>query len=236
MATTTPNFGWTVPTSTDLVKDGATAIETLGDSIDASFVDLKGGTTGQVLSKTSGTDLDFVWVTSGSGGGLTLLETITFNNTTSTYTSATIAGTYKNLRIIGQGLQEGGTAAGEINIRFNGDTTANYQYSFIRNTGTTVVGRPTSGSSTNAIVTCQSMARSADTSIRFGQIDIAIPLYSGSNYKSLNYLCSDNDNGVSNNGVGGGTWNSTSAITSITFIQGNSSNFKAGSLKIYGES
>lgn len=62
MATTTPNFGWSVPTSTDLVKDGATAIETLGDSIDASLVDLKGGTTGQVLSKTSNTDLDFTWV------------------------------------------------------------------------------------------------------------------------------------------------------------------------------
>jgi hypothetical protein len=62
MATTTPNYGWVVPTSTDLVKDGATAIETLGDSIDASFVGLKGGTTGQVLSKTSGTDLAFTWV------------------------------------------------------------------------------------------------------------------------------------------------------------------------------
>jgi hypothetical protein len=62
MATTTPNFGWSVPTSTDLVKDGATAIETLGDSIDASLVDLKGGTTGQVLSKNSNTDMDFTWV------------------------------------------------------------------------------------------------------------------------------------------------------------------------------
>ena len=62
MATTTPNFGWIVPTSTDLVKDGATAIETLGDGVDASFVGLKGGTTGQVLSKTSGTDLAFTWV------------------------------------------------------------------------------------------------------------------------------------------------------------------------------
>lgn len=63
MATTTPNFGWTVPTSTDLVKDGATAIETLGDGIDASFVDLKGGTTGQVLAKASATDLDYTWTT-----------------------------------------------------------------------------------------------------------------------------------------------------------------------------
>ena len=62
MATTTPNFGWSVPTSTDLVKDGATAIETLGDAIDASLLDLKGGTTGQVLSKNSNTDMDFVWI------------------------------------------------------------------------------------------------------------------------------------------------------------------------------
>jgi hypothetical protein len=62
MATVTPNFNWPVPTSTDLVKDGATAIEALGDSIDASLVDLKGGTSGQVLSKNSNTDMDFVWV------------------------------------------------------------------------------------------------------------------------------------------------------------------------------
>jgi len=62
MATTTPSFGWPVPTSTDLVKDGATAIESLGDAIDSSLTDLKGGTTGQVLSKASGTDMDFTWV------------------------------------------------------------------------------------------------------------------------------------------------------------------------------
>ena len=70
MATTTPNFGWPVPTSTDLVKDGATAIEALGDSIDASLLDLKGGTTGQVLSKTSNTDMDFTWVTSDDANAI----------------------------------------------------------------------------------------------------------------------------------------------------------------------
>jgi hypothetical protein len=67
MATTTPNFGWPVPTSTDLVKDGATAIEGLGDAIDASLLDLKGGTSGQVLAKNSNTDMDFVWVTDAAG-------------------------------------------------------------------------------------------------------------------------------------------------------------------------
>ena len=67
MATTTPNFGWSVPTSTDLVKNGATAIETLGDSIDASMADLRGGTTGQVLAKATGTDMDFTWTTPSGG-------------------------------------------------------------------------------------------------------------------------------------------------------------------------
>ena len=62
MATTTTNFGWTVPSDTDLVKDGAAAIRTALGGVDTSFVDLKGGTTGQVLSKASGTDLDFTWV------------------------------------------------------------------------------------------------------------------------------------------------------------------------------
>jgi hypothetical protein len=59
---TTSNFGWTTPADTDLVKDGAAAIRTLGNGIDTSFLDLKGGTTGQVLSKASNTDLDFSWV------------------------------------------------------------------------------------------------------------------------------------------------------------------------------
>jgi hypothetical protein len=67
MATTTPNFGWPVPTSSDLVKNGATAIEGLGDAIDASLLDLKGGTTDQVLAKNSNTDMDFKWVSDATG-------------------------------------------------------------------------------------------------------------------------------------------------------------------------
>lgn len=61
MATTT-NFGWETPDDTDLVKDGAAAMRTLGSAIDTSLVDLKGGTSGQVLSKASGTDMDFTWI------------------------------------------------------------------------------------------------------------------------------------------------------------------------------
>jgi hypothetical protein len=84
MATTTPNFGWVVPTSTDLVKDGATAIETLGDSVDASMADLKGGTTGQVLSKNSNTDMDFTWIEQDD-------TTLSFNAQTGTTYTLVIA-------------------------------------------------------------------------------------------------------------------------------------------------
>jgi hypothetical protein len=64
---TTTNFGWTTPADTDLVKDGALAIRTLGNGVDTSFIDLKGGTSGQILSKASNTDLDFTWIANDQG-------------------------------------------------------------------------------------------------------------------------------------------------------------------------
>ena len=66
MATTT-YFGWPTPDNTDLVKDGASAIRSLGSAIDTSLQDLEGGTTGQILSKTSGTDMDFTWINNDQG-------------------------------------------------------------------------------------------------------------------------------------------------------------------------
>jgi hypothetical protein len=66
MANTT-NFNWDTPEDTDLVKDGAAAIRTLGDSIDTSMGDLLGGTTGQVLAKNSNDDMDFVWTSDQVG-------------------------------------------------------------------------------------------------------------------------------------------------------------------------
>jgi hypothetical protein len=73
MANTT-NFNWETPDDTDLVKDGAAAIRTLGSAIDTSLVDLKGGTTGQVLAKNSNTDMDFVWSADASGIPATIFD------------------------------------------------------------------------------------------------------------------------------------------------------------------
>jgi hypothetical protein len=62
MANPTTNFGWQMPTATDLVTDLPADFEVFGQAVDTDFVDLLGGTTGQVLSKTSGTDLAFTWI------------------------------------------------------------------------------------------------------------------------------------------------------------------------------
>ena len=63
----TTNFNWPTPADTDLVKDGAAAIRNLGDGVDTSLVDLKGGTTGQILSKASNADMDFAFITPNVG-------------------------------------------------------------------------------------------------------------------------------------------------------------------------
>jgi hypothetical protein len=51
-----------MPTATDLVTDLPADFEVFGQAVDTDFADLLGGTTGQVLSKASGTDLDFTWI------------------------------------------------------------------------------------------------------------------------------------------------------------------------------
>ena len=62
MTNPTSNFGWAMPTATDLVTDLPADFEVFGQAVDTDLAGLNGGTTGQVLSKTSGTDLAFTWV------------------------------------------------------------------------------------------------------------------------------------------------------------------------------
>ena len=67
MTNPTSNFGWQMPTPTDLVTDLPADFEVFGQAVDSDFADLLGGTTGQILSKTSNTDLDFTWITNDVG-------------------------------------------------------------------------------------------------------------------------------------------------------------------------
>ena len=67
MSNPTSNFGWQMPTPTDLVTDLPADFEVFGQAVDTSMADLKGGTTGQILSKNSNTDMDFIWIANDQG-------------------------------------------------------------------------------------------------------------------------------------------------------------------------
>ena len=78
MATTTTNYGWDIPQSTDLVKDGATAIALLGQDIDTSM----------------NTAL------AGKKAGMVLLNTTSFSAVASQSVSDVFSSTYDNYRIV----------------------------------------------------------------------------------------------------------------------------------------
>lgn len=67
MANPTSNFGWVMPTATDLVTDLPADFAVFGQAVDTSMADLLGGTTGQILAKNSNTNMDFTWITNDQG-------------------------------------------------------------------------------------------------------------------------------------------------------------------------
>ena len=109
MATTTPNYGWTVPTSTDLVKDGATAIETLGDAIDAS------------MNTALGT----------KKAGMVLLNTTSFSAVASQSVNDVFSTTYDNYRILVSNITGSTNLSLQLRLRVGGadnSTASSYGY------------------------------------------------------------------------------------------------------------
>lgn len=159
MANPTTYFGWVMPNSADLVTDLPADFNVFGQGVDTSMQDLLGGTTGQVLSKTSATNMDFTWVTPQvgditgvtagtgiTGGGTSGTVTVTNDMATTittngdliygtgsgTYTRRAIGSTGNVLTVAG-GIPTWAAAAAPALVLVKARTT----FSAVANTGTT---------------------------------------------------------------------------------------------------
>jgi hypothetical protein len=177
------------------------------------------GTNNYVLTADSAEATGLKWA-AASSGGMTLLETLSLSG--SSVTSSTISGSYTNLQILVQGAY--GSAGGNaLNMRFNGDTGSNYKRYYLE-TG----GSGTAGDTLSLISGVTGFGISSSygpASVSF----IQIPNYTVSHFKSLIFT-SQSDTQLRS---GMFLWNSTSAITSITFMA-NGGNFGGGTAYIYG--
>jgi hypothetical protein len=141
MATTT-NYGWTTPDDTALVKDGASAIRTLGSSVDTTTKALNPsttlgdieyrsstantntrlgiGSTGQVLTVSGGVP---AWSTLSVPSGLTFISSTTFTNSTGANIDNIFSSSYENYLVILDDLNSvGGGAYTAMQLRYSSTT------------------------------------------------------------------------------------------------------------------
>jgi len=94
MSNPTTPFSWQMPQSTDLVTDLPADFEVFGQAVATSMADLLGGTTGQILTKNSNADMDFVWSSeAGDISAVTVSSPITGGGTSGSVNIAIQDGT-----------------------------------------------------------------------------------------------------------------------------------------------
>ena len=247
MSNPTTPFGWQMPTNTDLVTDLPADFEVFGQAVATSMADLLGGTTGQLLSKTSATDMDFTWTTPASGGGMTLISE-TVASALSSLSLSSIPGTYKQLLLIYSGIRHSSNS-NSFGIRFNNNSSSVYP-----NAGFTAAGAPGTVSITGN--TPDNLGSGSPTAMfAFGKgssnanlsTDVAGSILID-NYASSTklktvvvqfqyYDAADNSYSTKNSMS---VFNDTTAITSIDVVQiagaGTFSNTTNTSIRLYGVS
>jgi hypothetical protein len=210
MSNPTSNFGWVMPTATDLVTDLPADFAVFGQAVDTSMADLKGGTTGQILSKATSTDMDFTWITNDvgditavtagtgiSGGGTSGAVTIT-NSMQTTITTAgdvlygtgSAAVSRLGIGTAGQVLavNSGATAPEWVSAAASGLTLITRQT--YTTAGTVNVNDVFSATYDNYFVVCKNSAASAGSNInmrlRVGGADNSTANYSIGSVESNN--------------------------------------------------
>ena len=245
MATTT-NYGWTTPDDTALVKDGASAIRTLGTSVDTTTKALNPsttlgdieyrsstantntrlglGTAGQVLQVNSGATAP-EWVTPAASAGMTLISTTTLSGASVTLSS--IPSTYVDLRLVIRNFRPA-TDTEQLVMRINGDATAN------RHRETETYGGLTAEpfNTTRIIISNNSDNGASLSTIQTTLYDYANTATWKTTFTTgitVNQTTATNFNSY----TATGSYNQTTAISSLVLFP-LSGNFTSGTVLLYG--
>jgi hypothetical protein len=207
MATTTPNYGWDVPTSTDYVKDGATAIETLGDDIDASLFS----------------------ITTGKNVGLSYINTLSWASGTSSASIDSVFTTaFAHYRLV-LNCQAGGTSDGSffrLNFRASGSDLTGNQFGRFKHVYDDATSWGNNVLTTGNYSIFPVYTRSGVAVV--SSIDLTSPASTAN--KKVFTGTGFSDIFIS---IGGGQWDSTSAADGFK-ISVASGNLGAGSVRVYG--
>jgi hypothetical protein len=132
MATTTPNFGWSVPTNTDLVKDGALAIETLGDAIDERFGNV-GTYPNQIVNVVAGVSRPLPFAIAASSASIPAPAAL---NTVTSVSVTFPAGRFTQAPLVN--LTPATTSTNQRIVKVEGVTTSGFTASQWQTTGGTL--------------------------------------------------------------------------------------------------
>jgi hypothetical protein len=242
MATTT-NYGWDTPDDTDLVKDGASAIRTLGSSVDTTVKNLNPettlgdisyrsstantntrlaiGTTGQILTVSGGVPS---WATPSSGS-MTLLSTTTITTGT-TVTVNSISQLYKHLYIEFVGMSKSTNAA---QLFIYPDSSSSISKSTrLRSDNSNIVGVKTDFISTGNSLLIDNTENAFYMTIYNYASTVDRKAFSLFGY----YIGNTGSTKIGITLTGG--IDTTSGIDSVQWTWDNGENFTAGTIRVYG--
>lgn len=166
--------------------------------------------------------------------GLTVIEHQTLAAGAASVTFSSIPQTFRSLQLIWAARGENASSSVALWCRLNGDTGANYDYSFNQTAG----GANTPGTSVGQTVIRAGFFAAASAAAGLGGSGtILLPHYTSAFHKHLESDAAAATSTASGDMVredGGGRWRSTAAVTSWTVLP-SASNFAAGSrFTLYG--
>ena len=151
------------------------------------------------------------------------IQTVALTGSQSSISFTSIPSTYKHLQVRLIGKDGRGINRDNMKMQFNSDTGANYAWHYLSGDGSSASASGTAG---DTFVSLYRISGNSGADNIFGAMVIDILDYANtSKYKTSRTLAGVDFNGSGEIYFQSGLWQNTSAVSTITFTPGNTTNF-----------